>query len=247
MSLTDILLICLLTIVVPIASYVSFERLLRRIADGKPVDRNAIFQSSTISQWTLFAITIGAWIAQDRSFETLGFQLTLDAPFFLALVITIAGFVFLANQLHRAKNPSKEDLMKLHSQQGRLEALFPRNGNELGRFYLLSITAGIVEETLWRGFMIWALSQVMPLWIAAIISVVAFGICHAYQGLANVPMVTLVGAVFTILFLLTGSLLLPIILHAGVDIIMGRIVFEMLRGHDEAAPNESNPKVPTPS
>jgi membrane protease YdiL (CAAX protease family) len=247
MSLIDSLLIAVLAIIVPIASYVSFNRLLRRIADGEPVDRKAIFQSSTISQWVLFVITIGAWMYQDRSFETLGFQLTIDSTFYLAIGLTAACFIYLTMQLRQAMNPNAEDLQNLRSQHGRLEALFPRNGNELGRFYLLSLTAGIVEETLWRGFMIWALSQVMPLWMAATISVVGFGICHAYQGMANVPMVTLVGAILTVLFLLTGSLLLPMILHAGVDMMMGRSVFEMLRFDDNNAPTGSDPGMPTPS
>lgn len=247
MSLIDSLLVTILVIVVPIASYVSFNRLLRRIAEGKPVDRKKIFQSSTISQWVLFVITIGAWVYQDRSFKILGFQLTIDAAFYLAIVLTAACFIYLAMQLRQAMNPNAEDIQKLRSQYGRLEALFPRNGDELGRFYILSLTAGIVEETLWRGFMIWALSQVMPLWMAATISVIAFGLCHAYQGMANVPMVTLVGAILTVLFLLTGSLLLPMILHAGVDIIMGRSVFEMLRFNDNNAPPGNDPGVPTPS
>jgi membrane protease YdiL (CAAX protease family) len=94
---------------------------------------------------------------------------------------------------------------------------------------LLSITAGIVEETLWRGFLFWYLGQFMPLWAAAIISAVGFGLAHSYQGLANVPRVAIVGAVFSGLYLLTGSLWLPIILHIAVDLLQGRMVFEVLR------------------
>jgi len=247
MSIIDSLLVIVLAIIVPIASYVSFNRLLRRIAAGEPVDRKEIFQSSTISQWVLFVITIGAWVYQDRSFETLGFQVTVNATFYLAIGLTAACFFYLVMQLRRAMHPSAEDLQQLRSHHGRLEAFFPRNGNELGRFYVLSLTAGIVEETLWRGFMIWALSQIMPLWMAATVSVICFGLAHAYQGMANVPMVTLVGAILTVLFLLTGSLLLPMILHAGVDIMMGRSVFEMLRFDDNNAPTRDDSGVPSPS
>ena len=69
-----------------------------------------------------------------------------------------------------------------------------QNGNELARFYGLSITAGIVEEVLWRGFLIWYLSQFMPVWGAALISTIGFGLAHAYQGLRQVPQITIVGA-----------------------------------------------------
>lgn len=39
----------------------------------------------------------------------------------------------------------------------------------------------------------------------------------------------LVGAVFAGLFLLTGSLWLPIILHAAVNLLQGRLAYNVLR------------------
>ena len=77
--------------------------------------------------------------------------------------------------------------------------------------------------------MIWYLGHVMPIWAAAIISAVAFGLAHSYQGLANVPRVTMVGAVLAGLFLLTGSLWLSMILHGAVDQLQGRLAYELLR------------------
>ena len=87
----------------------------------------------------------------------------------------------------------------------------------------------MVEETLWRGFLFWYLGQSMPIWVAAIISAVGFGLAHGYQGLANVPRVAFVGAVFSGLYLLTGSLWLSIILHAAVDLLQGRMAYDVMR------------------
>ena len=69
----------------------------------------------------------------------------------------------------------------------------------------------------------------MPLWAAAIVSAIGFGLAHAYQGAANVPKITLVGAVFAVLYYITGSLWLPMILHAVFDMLQGRTVYELLR------------------
>ena len=113
--------------------------------------------------------------------------------------------------------------------------MMPLNGSELARFNMLSLTAGIVEETLWRGFLFWYLGHVMPLWTAAIISAVGFGLAHSYQGLANIPRVAMIGAVFSGLYLLTGSLWLPIILHAAVDLLQGRMAYEVLRSNAKKA------------
>ena len=44
----------------------------------------------------------------------------------------------------------------------------------------------------------------------------------------------LVTAVFALLFLLTGSLWLPMILHAAVDILQGRAAYEIMRRSDNA-------------
>ena len=69
----------------------------------------------------------------------------------------------------------------------------------------------------------------MPLWAAAVVSTIAFGLAHAYQGLSQIPLITLVGAVFAGMYVLTGSVWLPIILHAAVDIVQGRIAYEVMR------------------
>ena len=93
---------------------------------------------------------------------------------------------------------------------------------------MVSATAGIVEETIWRGFMFWYLGHVMPLWAAAIVTSVVFGFGHIYQGVANVPKVALVGGVFAGLYLLTGSVWLPIVLHAVFDAVQGKAVYRLL-------------------
>ena len=54
----------------------------------------------------------------------------------------------------------------------------------------------------------------MPLWGAAIVTSLLFGFGHIYQGVANVPKVALVGGIFAGLYILAGSLWLPMILHA---------------------------------
>ena len=42
---------------------------------------------------------------------------------------------------------------------GELSFLIPQNDGEMARFNMLSLTAGIVEETLWRGFLVWYLAR----------------------------------------------------------------------------------------
>lgn len=218
----------------PIAGYVSFRRLMKRIDAGEHVDRANLYSFATIVQWFLFVMAIAIWFATGRPWAALGFGLATDAYFVLGAALTVTGIVLLLLQLRQVAASDVNELRKFRGQLGRLEVIIPRNGNELGRFYGLSVTAGVVEETLWRGFMIWYLSQVMPLWAAAVLSAIGFGVAHAYQGAGHLPRVTLVSAAFVGLYLLTGSVWLPMILHAAVDILQGRTGYEIMRRTEAA-------------
>lgn len=239
MSSADHFLVIVLAVIHPIAGYLSFKRLLRRIEAGETVNRSRLYLTTITSHWILFAFTVALWLFQDRSWSSLGFGLATDTWFVAAMALTAGAIVLLAMQIRQVTTADIDEIHSIRGQLGNLEIIIPRNGNELGRFYGLSLTAGIVEETLWRGFMIWYFSQFLPLWVAALISVIGFGLAHAYQGIENLPKVTLVGALFTGLFLLTGSLWLPMILHAAVDILQGRLAYDVIRRSDIATSENS--------
>jgi membrane protease YdiL (CAAX protease family) len=47
---------------------------------------------------------------------------------------------------------------------------------------------------------------------------VAFGLAHAYQGRAGIVTTGLLGGIMAAVYLDTGSLLLPVLLHAAIDL-----------------------------
>jgi membrane protease YdiL (CAAX protease family) len=228
MTLFDHLFVLVFAIAQPIAGYASFQKLLRRVDAGETIDRTELYDVTTWTQWSLFFLAIIIWVLSDRSFPSLGFTLPLDTNFLVAAVLTGVGIALLLVQFRQVSSASTDEMRKFRGQFGNVDFIIPRNGNELGRFYKLSITAGIVEEALWRGYLFWYLGHFMPIWGAAVVSTVGFGVAHAYQGVGNLPRITLVGAVFAVLFLLTGSLWLPIILHAAIDIVQGRLGYEVM-------------------
>ena len=232
MSIFDHAFIILFAVIYPVSGYFSIRKLRRRIAAGEPVNRKHLYDMTLLGHWLLFVVGLLLWMILDRSWADLGFRLALDFRFFAGAVLTVVGIAFLVSQLRAIGKASAADLGKIRSEVESVEMLLPRNGNELGRFNALSVTAGIVEETLWRGFLIWYLSQVMPVWAAAVISAVGFGIAHAYQGKENVPKIVAVGAVFAALYLVSGSLWLPMVLHAAVDLLQGRTLYEVMKRPD---------------
>ena len=230
MTLLEHGLVFIIAIVYPIAGLFGFRRLLRRVAAGESVNRSELYRNTMVGHWTLLLICMAIWAGAARPWSALGLGLQLDPRFAIAAILTVLGIVVLLMQVREVKSATQKQLDRIRKRFGKLSLIIPQNGNELARFYGLSITAGIVEEILWRGFLIWYLSQFMPLWAAALVSIIGFGLAHAYQGIAHLPLVTAVGAAFTGLYLLSGSIWLPIILHAAVDILQGRLAYDVIRG-----------------
>jgi uncharacterized protein len=103
----------------------------------------------------------------------------------------------------------------------RLSFILPRTGEERIWWIFVSLTAGICEEILYRGFLIhyfFAAPFHAGLLLTVIISSVIFGVAHLYQGVAGVISTAILGLIFSAVFLTTGTLVVPMILHALIDL-----------------------------
>jgi uncharacterized protein len=104
----------------------------------------------------------------------------------------------------------------------RLSYLLPSNSEErIWWWPALCITAGFCEEVLYRGFLLryfhtspFHLSLTSTLVVAAVI----FGIGHLYQGVKPALATVVLGFALSCVFVVTGSLLIPIIAHALLDL-----------------------------
>jgi uncharacterized protein len=100
-------------------------------------------------------------------------------------------------------------------------ALLPRTAGERRLFTLVGLTAGVCEEWLYRAFflaVVAALAGGPPEWVLVAVAAVAFGLAHAYQGIGGIVLTGVLGGILAALYLSTGSLLLPVLLHAVVDL-----------------------------
>ena len=107
-----------------------------------------------------------------------------------------------------------------HATLGNIEPLMPRNAAETGWTALLSLNAGLSEECFFRLLLPLLLVGLLHHTVAAFVAAtLLFGLVHLYQGAAGILMTPLLGAVFACLYLWTGSLLLTIAVHAGLDLL----------------------------
>jgi membrane protease YdiL (CAAX protease family) len=132
-------------------------------------------------------------------------------------IITVALPIGMIIWKKLMKRPRKYSSASLKS----FSYFFPATWTERRWWVFVAITAGICEEVVFRGFMLHYL-HVFPwtlnLTLALLISSVIFGLNHLYQGAGGVAGTAIVGILFGLLFLLTGNLLLPIILHGVMDL-----------------------------
>ena len=103
-----------------------------------------------------------------------------------------------------------------------IQTFLPRRGVEILLWVALSISAGICEEVVFRGYFQRQFEAfTRSKWIALFLQAVLFGISHGYQGVQACVKIAIFGALFGLLALWRGSLRPGIIAHAGSDILSG--------------------------
>lgn len=194
-----------------------FEHALRT----DPGARVARYRRSLILEWGLLAVALVVVGSSDLTLGDIGVRLpgTTDgaAPF---TVVGAAGLVVTAGLLVMLRNRVVREGLPLSGPR-QVIALLPRTARERRVFVWLSITAGICEEALYRGFLLAvavALAPGLSPWTAVVVAAAAFGAAHAYQGAAGVIATGILGGCLAILYLGSGSLLLPVLYHILVDL-----------------------------
>lgn len=141
-----------------------------------------------------------------------GLGLTVGA---VALLFVVRGLV---NRLGWAETPL-------------LIELLPRTGAEKAGFAGLSFVAGLGEELAYRGFALaWMTTVLGSPWAAVAVTSVAFGLLHAYQGVAGIVRTGLLGALFGFSVIATGNLWPAILSHTAVDLLAGLVLADTLTG-----------------
>lgn len=207
----------------PLPALLLLQARLAHLIPGD-AEREAVYTSSAISVWVLAALAMLAARFSGVSRSDLRLvEIPLPELLFAALLTTAAGLAIMAlGKLVRIPESALVDY------------LIPRTPTERIAFTGLSLSAGIAEEIVFRSFLIAALAQASGSIAAAVaVSVGAFAISHAYQGLLGVLRVAILGVILTAPFLLTGSVYPSMLAHATLDILAGLLLSDWLRSSDD--------------
>ncbi len=98
------------------------------------------------------------------------------------------------------------------------DPIIPRSREELWLATVVSVTAGVTEEIFFRAALpiilyVATSNELVAIWS----SIVLFGVEHMYQGWKGVLATMFIGFVFMRLFISSGTLLVPVVLHILID------------------------------
>jgi membrane protease YdiL (CAAX protease family) len=177
-------------------------------------------------EWLVFAYVIAGvrrngqpaqivWGTRWRSFGQFARDIGIAAAFW----IIAAALLFIV-----------AELLHVEAARQNLQFLLPQGALELALWIALSISAGICEETIFRGYLqrqFMAFTRSAPAGI--LLSAAAFGAGHAYQGSRMMILIGVYGVLFGILAHWRGSVRPGMIAHAWQDSLDGLIAVIKLR------------------
>ncbi|MCZ2847639.1 CPBP family intramembrane glutamic endopeptidase [Modestobacter sp. VKM Ac-2978] len=218
----------------PFVGYVLHRRFEGRLRTD-PAARRSFYRRLLVLEWGLALVALVVWLAAPEvSAAEVGLRWPTGWPgvgTWLAVVV-LGLLVLLTTRALRSgavAGPPPETLRRTRPGEARHAeppghstlALLPRSRSERRLFALVGVTAGMCEEWLYRGFflaVVAALAPGLPALVLVLVAALAFGVAHAYQGLAGVVTTGVLGGVLAGVYLDTGSLLVPVLLHAAIDL-----------------------------
>jgi membrane protease YdiL (CAAX protease family) len=227
----DVILLAALAVAAPAYSYYAGMR----IARGYGPKRIPAYGRTMLSWWLISATMLFLWWHAGRPFASLGLSVPFDARSVFGAVLCILMLAYMNGQWRVVRRLPAEKVARLVASFGRTVAILPHTQTEYAWFLALSGTAGVCEELLYRGYFIAMTSPLLTLAGAVVTGAVIFGLGHGYQGPGGVAKTAGVGLLFGAIYVATGSLLWPMILHALLDVQGGTIAFSVLRRSFDSA------------
>ncbi len=215
----------------PMVGHVLHRRFEGRLRTD-PGARRSFYRRLLVLEWGLAGVALIVWLSApgvDAGAVGLRWPEQWPGPLTGVVVLLVLIFVVASTRALRsgalldAAEPVRRPGEPRHAEPpgAATLALLPRTAGERRLFTVVGVTAGICEEWLYRGFflaVVAALAGGLPTGVLVLVAAVAFGLAHAYQGRVGVITTGVLGGVMAAVYLDTGSLLLPVVLHALIDL-----------------------------
>jgi len=178
------------------------------------IPKTALYFSAVVSQWVLAAIGALVVFVAWPAWSDVGLGPVAGSSFLkwtlLVSLASVAGLGFFLLLEQRGWWPEESEMVR---------RLMPQNGREMLWAVLgLAPTAGLCEEFLYRGILLAeATAWFHSVAWGVVVSSVAFGLAHSYQGLNGMVRAGLLGALLAWPVVQLGSLYPSMTAHFLID------------------------------
>ena len=217
-----------------IVGVIQTKRLLETDIDEKT--RVQTYAATTFGLWIPVIALVLVVAFSDIAFADIGFTLpAFDLNIVVTVVVMVAALLFssyfifyriiafLLSPKYRQKRRKTLDEKSKGSDYYDLvvsKLMTPRTKREKRWWVCVSLAAGVCEEIIFRGAYIFLLASIFPnisIYLVFAFTVVLFGLGHFYQGAKGLIISSLVGALFTAIFIVSGSLVIVVLIHFLTD------------------------------
>lgn len=171
------------------------------------------YRSMIITQWLLGLPVIIALAVYPPGLGFIGLQFLTDPLAFAGLLLIPMLWLITQPKLPIPGRIKRQANKKMKE----FGFILPGNRKDYQWSMVMSFTAGICEEILFRGLLFQLLYQYIPLIPAMILANLFFSLGHVSTGLKNLLWTFILGILWSVAYYFTGSLWLPILCHIIVD------------------------------
>jgi membrane protease YdiL (CAAX protease family) len=191
----------------------------------KSDNKNIEYIKTALLLWLPTLLLVYLYQNDSLSVKSLGFTLIYDWRNFTVIGLLLIAIIYLtvlirtiiSNQSIRTEIIGKFESFK---------ELMPESKTQVILFVgLLSVSAGICEELIFRAYLYPLLSEHVGMALAILISSLIFGLWHIYLGWIEVIRTSIMGAIFCGIYIFTDSILVAIAWHVFIDVYSGLMYY----------------------
>jgi membrane protease YdiL (CAAX protease family) len=236
----DHVLVLLIVVGLPLRALFGIRALRAAPALTVPDLRRRLWGRAIATQWLLTVVVLWHWSMTFRSLASLGLVLRPTTGL-AGVLVGLTTIVILVSRQRRALLTDETLRTRVRERLAAVEPLMPHAAREFPLFAVLACTAGLCEEFLFRGYLLWYAVHFMPFAFACVAQALVFGACHAYQGRRGIVLTTLAGAFFTGVLLVAGSIWPCMLIHALMDLHAGDLARRVFPPELEPVTDASEP------
>jgi len=206
----------------PLVTTPIYARRRAALLSGDSALRRREYAETIVWLASMGLATVIVWFVTDRDLALLGLTFHNSWQFLagFALALLVSALLYWQVLSVRHDSATREASRKALEP---VREYLPATAGEARLFRGVALSAGLGEETFYRGFLLWYLMQFTSLPWAIAVSSVLFGLAHIMHGAQATVRATIIGFLLAALYVFTGALWASMLLHTAIDLSSGEM------------------------